>query len=95
MYVADSKRLTLAGARKMMDHATEKAQKAGHAIAVAIVDAGTLAVTYAGGLLNLCMALAVNPASGEVTVVGTEATNEIRYEPNLSGTFVRVEARSP
>jgi uncharacterized protein GlcG (DUF336 family) len=40
MYVADSKRLTLAGAKKMMDHATEKAQKAGHAIAVAIVDAG-------------------------------------------------------
>lgn len=40
MYVADSKRLTLAGARKMMDDATEKAQKTGHAIAVAIVDAG-------------------------------------------------------
>ena len=40
MYVADSKRLTLAGARKMMDHATDKAQKTGHAIAVAIVDAG-------------------------------------------------------
>ena len=40
MYVADSKRLTLAGARKMMDHATEKAQQAGYAVAVAIVDAG-------------------------------------------------------
>ena len=40
MYVADSKRLTLAGARKMMDTATDRAQKAGHAIAVAIVDAG-------------------------------------------------------
>ena len=40
MYVADSKRLTLAGARKMMDDATDKAQKAGYAIAVAIVDAG-------------------------------------------------------
>ena len=40
MYVADSKRLTLAGARKMMDNATERAQKTGHAIAVAIVDAG-------------------------------------------------------
>jgi uncharacterized protein GlcG (DUF336 family) len=40
MYVADSKRLTLAGARKMMDTATERAHKAGHAIAVAIVDAG-------------------------------------------------------
>jgi uncharacterized protein GlcG (DUF336 family) len=40
MYIADSKRLTLAGARKMMDTATAGAQKTGHAIAVAIVDAG-------------------------------------------------------
>jgi uncharacterized protein GlcG (DUF336 family) len=40
MYVADSKRLTLAGARKMMDTATAEAQKAGFAVAVAIVDAG-------------------------------------------------------
>jgi glc operon protein GlcG len=40
MYVANSKRLTLAGARKMMDTATARAEKAGHAIAVAIVDAG-------------------------------------------------------
>ena len=40
MYLADSKRLTLAGARKMMDTAMASAQKAGHAIAVAIVDAG-------------------------------------------------------
>ena len=39
-YVADSKRLTLAGARKMMDTATSKAQAASYAVAVAIVDAG-------------------------------------------------------
>ncbi len=39
-YVADSKRLTLNGARKMMETATGKAEKAGYAIAVAIVDAG-------------------------------------------------------
>ena len=44
MYVADSKRLTLAGARKMMDAATGKAQAAGYAVAVAIVDAGGHAV---------------------------------------------------
>jgi glc operon protein GlcG len=44
MYVADSKRLTLAGARKMMDDATEKAAKAGFSVAVAIVDAGGHAV---------------------------------------------------
>ena len=40
MYVADSKRLTRAGARKMMDSATHAAEKAGVAIAVAIADSG-------------------------------------------------------
>ena len=40
MYFTNSKRLTLAGAKKMMDTATVKAEKAGHAVAVAIVDAG-------------------------------------------------------
>ncbi len=40
MYVTHSKRLTLAGAKKMMETAIAAAEKAGHAIAVAIVDAG-------------------------------------------------------
>lgn len=40
MYVTNSRRLTLAGAKKMMDTATRKAEEAGHAIAIAIVDAG-------------------------------------------------------
>jgi len=40
MYFTNSRRLTLAGAKKMMDTATAKAEKAGHAVAVAIVDAG-------------------------------------------------------
>ena len=40
MYVTNSKCLTLAGARKMMDAATSNAEKAGYAVAVAIVDAG-------------------------------------------------------
>jgi glc operon protein GlcG len=40
MYVTDSKRLTLAGARKMMETATARAERAGHAVAVSIVDAG-------------------------------------------------------
>ena len=40
MYVASAKRLTLAGARKMMDVAVGRATQSGHAIAVAIVDAG-------------------------------------------------------
>src|SRR5947199_3314464 len=40
MYVADSKRLTHAGAKQMMTVAIGKAQEAGVAIAVAIADAG-------------------------------------------------------
>ncbi|MBI4717252.1 MAG: hypothetical protein HY763_05570 [Planctomycetes bacterium] len=57
---------------------------------VAIIDATTLAVRYAGNVMNLCMALAVNPGTGRVTVVGTEATNEVRFEPVLAGRFLRV-----
>ena len=40
MYVADAKRLTMAGAKKMMATALEKAQAAKIAVTVAIVDAG-------------------------------------------------------
>ncbi len=57
---------------------------------VAIIDAGSLSVTYASGLMNICMAIAVNPASDQLTVVGTDATNEIRYEPVIAGRFLRV-----
>ena len=44
MYVRNSKSLTLAGARKMMDTVTANAEKAGYAVAAAIVDAGGNAV---------------------------------------------------
>ena len=40
MYVADTKRLTLAGAKKMMATAIGRAEEAGVAISVAIADAG-------------------------------------------------------
>src|SRR6185295_3533980 len=56
---------------------------------VAIIDTGNFSVTYATGLMNLCMGIAVNPASGKITVVGTEAINEVRFEPNLNGIFIR------
>lgn len=57
---------------------------------VAIVDANTLAVTYQHGLMNVLMAGAVNPATGELAVVGTDAINHVRYEPNLRSRFVSV-----
>ncbi len=44
---------------------------------VPVINAQTMTVTYATQMMNLCMALGVNPATGRVTLVGTEATNEI------------------
>ena len=57
---------------------------------VAVVDAATWSVSYISGLMNICMDLAVNPVSGELAVVGTEAMNHLRYEPVLKGIFTRV-----
>ncbi|MCA9256588.1 MAG: beta-propeller fold lactonase family protein [Phycisphaerales bacterium] len=57
---------------------------------VAIIDASTLDVRYATGLMNICMAIGVNPGSGDITVVGTDATNQVRFEPVLQGRFLRV-----
>ncbi len=57
---------------------------------IAVINTATLAVSYLDQLLTNDMALSVHPVSGDVTVVGTEATNEIRFEPNLTSTFVRV-----
>jgi DNA-binding beta-propeller fold protein YncE len=57
---------------------------------LAVIDVATLGVRYVSGLMNIGMALAVNPASGEATLVGTEAFNEVRFEPKVNGKFVRV-----
>ena len=57
---------------------------------VALIDASTLEITYARRLMNLNMALGVHPTTGHVAVIGTDATNEVRFEPNLAGRFVRV-----
>jgi YVTN family beta-propeller protein len=57
---------------------------------VAIIDTATLEVSYAHRLMNLCMAIAVNPVTGEISVVGTDGTNEKRFEPVLQGVFLRV-----
>ncbi len=58
---------------------------------VAEIDAQTLDVSYHTGLMNLCMGLAVNPSNGQITVIGTEATNEVRFESNLNGRFLRTK----
>jgi hypothetical protein len=59
---------------------------------VAIINANTLDVSYATDLMNICMAMAVNPATGRVTVIGTDAINHIRFEPIVNGKFIRVNA---
>jgi YVTN family beta-propeller protein len=60
---------------------------------VAVIDVANPTVastTYQKHLGNILMAMAVNPATGKISVVGTDATNEIRFEPNLNGKFLRV-----
>ena len=58
---------------------------------VAIIDTTSNSVSYQGGLMNILMAIGVNPGTNEITVVGTDPTNQIRYEPNLQSTFVHVD----
>ena len=58
---------------------------------IGVIDAAMLSVTYVTGLMNICMDLAVNPASGAIAVVGTDALNQVRYEPVLKGIFVQVK----
>jgi DNA-binding beta-propeller fold protein YncE len=56
----------------------------------AIDTSNSNSVTYITGLMNLCMAMGINPTNGDISVVGTEATNEVRFEPVIQGTFNRV-----
>jgi hypothetical protein len=57
---------------------------------LAIIDADNFNVSYVSGAMNICMDLAVNPISGTVAMIGTDARNEARFEPNLNGTFAQV-----
>jgi len=58
---------------------------------LAVINTTNFSITYACGLMNICMATAVNPASGKICVVGTDAINQTRFTPVLNGIFVRVE----
>ena len=58
---------------------------------LAVINANSFTVHYATGLMNVCMALDVNPVTGQIAVVGTDAINQIRFQPVLDGIFVRVE----
>lgn len=57
---------------------------------IAIIDTKTNEVSYVGGLMNIGMSTAINSAKNFISLVGTDATNEIRFEPLLNGKFLRV-----
>lgn len=57
---------------------------------LAIIDPATLRVNYVRGLMNICLDVAVNPATGKIAVIGTDALNHIRFEPVLNGIFVSI-----
>ena len=59
---------------------------------VAVIDTETFDVSYVDSLMNICMSIAVHPDDGTLAVIGTDGTNEIRFEPNLNGVFLRVLA---
>ncbi len=57
---------------------------------IASVDTATQAVSYTNGLMTTLMALSVMP-DGRVAAVGTEALNQVRFEPNVKSIFLRVK----
>ena len=57
---------------------------------VAVIDASSLAVQYAKGFMTVPMALSAAD-DGRLIAVGIELLNQVRFEPNLNGTFVRVQ----
>ncbi|MFM9958128.1 MAG: dockerin type I domain-containing protein [Phycisphaerales bacterium] len=60
---------------------------------VAIINASTLGVSYARGLMTTVMAVGVKP-DGTVTAVGTEALNQVRFEPVVNSVFIRAQMAS-
>ena len=82
MYVADAKRLTHAGARKMMETALAKAREAKIAIACCIVDAGGHVIALErmdGGrfhTVHSCTTKAVSAASNKRATTATGAVGQ-------------------
>ncbi len=60
---------------------------------VAIINTASLGVTYARGLMTTVMGVGVKP-DGTVTAVGTEALNQVRFEPVVNSVFIRAQMAS-
>lgn len=58
---------------------------------VAVIDAGTNAVTYVNGLMNIVAGIGTAP-NGDVVTVGLDSRNELRFEQNINGVFVKCVA---
>ena len=62
---------------------------------VAVIDASTNAVSYVNGLMNIVSGIGTSP-DGDVVVVGIDSRNDLRFEQNVNGVFVKcVAARLP
>ena len=57
---------------------------------IAVIDAATFEVSFIERLMNICMDLAVNPASGEIAMIGSDGLNHLRFEPVLQSIFSQV-----
>jgi YVTN family beta-propeller protein len=58
---------------------------------VAVIDAATNAVTYVNGLMNIVSGIGTAP-NGDVVVVGIDSRNDLRFEQNVNGVFVKCMA---
>jgi len=57
---------------------------------IAVIQTVSNSVSYIERLMTMCFDLAVNPSDGRIALVGTEALNQIRFEPNLKAIFTRI-----
>ena len=58
---------------------------------IALIDAQTHSVSYIQGLMTIVSGIGVTP-SGDAVAVGIESRNDLRFEQNVNGVFVRCVA---
>ncbi len=57
---------------------------------VAVINTQSKQVSYIHRLMNIIMDVTVHPVSGQVSIVGTDSSNEVRFEPVVKGFFSQV-----
>jgi DNA-binding beta-propeller fold protein YncE len=56
---------------------------------LAVIETSNLSIRYVKRLMNICMGIGVNPATRQITLVGIDGSNEVRFEPVLKSIFVK------